>query len=79
VLQVRRQGWCVVDQELEEGLISVAAPIHGPDGRMSAAINLSGQANRTNARAVQEQLLPPLLEAAQAIEQLLLRKKPGDR
>jgi IclR family pca regulon transcriptional regulator len=78
VQQVRRQGWCVVDQELEEGLISVAAPIHGPDGRMSAAINLSGQANRTNARAVQEQLLPPLLEAAQAIE-LLLRKKPGGR
>ncbi|MDO9438079.1 IclR family transcriptional regulator C-terminal domain-containing protein [Hydrogenophaga sp.] len=74
IQQVRRQGWSVVDQELEEGLISVAAPIHGSDGRATAAINLSGQANRTNARAVQEQLLPPLLEAAQAITHLLQRK-----
>lgn len=74
IQQVRRQGWSVVDQELEEGLISVAAPIHGSDGRATAAINLSGQANRTNARAVQEQLLPPLLDAAQAITQLLQRK-----
>lgn len=74
IQQVRRQGWCVVDQELEEGLISVAAAIHGADGVASAAINVSGQANRTNAQAVQRQLLPPLLEAAQAISQLIQRK-----
>ncbi len=72
--QVRKQGWSVVNQELEEGLISVAAPLYSADGRLTAALNLSGQANRTDARAVQEQLLPPLLEAAQAITQLLRRK-----
>ncbi len=74
IQQARRQGWSVVDQELEEGLISVAAPIHGADGRAGAAINLSGQANRTNAKAVQEQLLPPLLDAAQEIALRLQRK-----
>lgn len=72
--QARAQGWSMVDQELEEGLITVAAPIHGADGRLTAAINLSGQANRTDARAVQSQLLPPLLEVAQAITGLLRRK-----
>ncbi|MGB3068859.1 MAG: IclR family transcriptional regulator C-terminal domain-containing protein [Ottowia sp.] len=74
IQQVRKQGWCVVNQELEEGLISVAAPLYGAGGQVTAALNLSGQANRTDARAMQEQLLPPLLETAQTISQLLRRK-----
>lgn len=65
--QVRRQGWSIVNQELEEGLLSIAAPIYGHSGRLIASINVSGQANRTNARVAQELLLPPLLEAAQTI------------
>ncbi|HEX5460584.1 MAG TPA: IclR family transcriptional regulator [Steroidobacteraceae bacterium] len=67
IKQVRRQGWSIVNQELEEGLLSVAAPIYGHGGRLIAAINVSGQANRTNARVAQELLLPPVLEAAQTI------------
>ena len=39
-----------------------------------AAINLSGQANRTSARVVQETLLPPLLEASRQISALLAVK-----
>src|SRR5690349_17772785 len=31
--RVRRQGWAMVDQELEQGLRSVAAPIHDRGGR----------------------------------------------
>ena len=71
VRQARRQGWCLVDQELEEGLISIAAPIAGRDGRVLAALNVSGQANRTNARRMQAEMLPPLLKAAAAISALL--------
>lgn len=67
IRQVRRQGWSIVNQELEEGLLSVAAPIYTPGGRLIAAINVSGQANRTNVRVAQERLLPPLLEAARTI------------
>ena len=36
-----------------------------------AALNISGQANRTNAKLMQEAMLPPLLEAAQTISRLL--------
>jgi IclR family pca regulon transcriptional regulator len=71
VQHVRRQGWCLVNQELEEGLISLAAPITNRAGRTIAALNISGQANRTNAKAAQEQLLPALLRAAQTISQRL--------
>ena len=60
VQQARRQGWCLVNQELEEGLISIAAPMSNRAGRTVAALNISGQANRTTPRRMQETMLPPL-------------------
>ena len=65
--QVRRQGWSLVNQELEEGLISVAAPIVGRSGRVVAAINISGQVNRTDVQAMEQRYLPALLQRARAI------------
>ncbi len=74
IAQVRRQGWCIVNQELEEGLISVAAPVTNRAGRAVAALNISGQANRTSAKAAQEQLLPALLDSARTISRLLAQQ-----
>jgi IclR family pca regulon transcriptional regulator len=73
--QARRQGWCLVNQELEEGLISIAAPITNRAGRTVAALNISGQANRTSAKTLQESMLPPLLAAAQAISRMLSARR----
>jgi IclR family pca regulon transcriptional regulator len=71
VAQARRQGWCLVNQELEEGLISIAAPIVDRAGRTVAALNISGQANRTSAKVMQDSMLPALLAAARDISRLL--------
>jgi IclR family pca regulon transcriptional regulator len=71
ILEVRSQGWALVDQELEEGLISIAAPVKNAVGRTVAALNISGQANRNSAQMMREQLLPQLLAATQHIGQLL--------
>ena len=71
VQQARRQRWCLVNQELEEGLISIAAPIVDRSGRMVAALNISGQANRTSAKVMQETMLPPLVAAADEISRML--------
>jgi len=71
VAQARRQGWALVNQELEEGLISLAAPIVNRSGQMVAALNISGQANRTSARVMQDTMLEPLREAARTISQRL--------
>ena len=71
VAQARRQGWSLVNQELEEGLISLAAPIVDRSGQMVAALNISGQANRTSARVMQDTMLEPLLEAAPTISRQL--------
>jgi IclR family pca regulon transcriptional regulator len=75
VQQARRQGWCLVNQELEEGLISIAAPITNRAGATVAALNISGQANRSSARTMQERMLPPLRQAAAAISRLLATGK----
>jgi len=71
ILQARKQGWCLVDQELEEGLISIAAPISNRAGRTVAALNISGQANRTSAKVMRDSMLPALQAAAQTISRML--------
>ncbi len=71
VQQVRRQGWALVNQELEEGLISIAAPVCNRSGAVIAALNVSGQANRTSATVMKEQLLPKLRAAADEVSSLL--------
>lgn len=71
VQQARRQGWCLVNQELEEGLVSVAAPIVNRAGNTVAALNISGQANRTPARQMQESIVPALRAAAAEVSRRL--------
>jgi IclR family transcriptional regulator, pca regulon regulatory protein len=66
--RVRSQGWAIVDQELEEGLRSVAAPIRDKDGNVVAAANVSAQANRTPLEDIRRDLLPPLLATTARIE-----------
>ncbi|OLE26643.1 MAG: IclR family transcriptional regulator [Actinobacteria bacterium 13_1_20CM_3_71_11] len=68
LMRVRAQGWAIVDQELEEGLRAVAAPIRDRTGRAVAAINISAHASRTPVESVRRNLLPPLLAAAARIE-----------
>ena len=71
VQQARRQGWCMINQELEEGLLSIAAPVVNRAGRTIAALNISGQVNRTPPRQMQETMLPALREAAGQVSQRL--------
>ncbi|MGZ4200543.1 MAG: IclR family transcriptional regulator domain-containing protein [Thermoleophilaceae bacterium] len=65
---VRRQGYAMTDQELEEGLRSVAVPIRDASGGVVAALNTSVHASRATMQALRTEFLPPALEAAAAIE-----------
>ncbi|MDF1484844.1 IclR family transcriptional regulator C-terminal domain-containing protein [Ramlibacter sp. H39-3-26] len=75
VQQAREQGWSLIDQELEEGLISIAVPLRGRDGRVVAALNISGQANRTSVGEMQTRFLPRLQQAAQAVSRMLASQR----
>jgi IclR family pca regulon transcriptional regulator len=77
IAKVRQQGWALVDQELEIGLRSVAAPIKGADGRTTAALNASAAAARVSIEQLRERFLPALLDTAHQISASLPRVAPG--
>ncbi|MPZ62722.1 MAG: helix-turn-helix domain-containing protein [Propionibacteriales bacterium] len=60
--RVREQGWALIDQELEEGLRSVAAPVRH-HGRTVAAVNISTSSLRHPVESILGTLLPTLLDA----------------
>ena len=68
---VRRDGHALVHGELEEGLVSMAAPIVNRAGRVVAAINLSAHDQRMPPEEMRARLLPRLLEAAAGINSLM--------
>jgi IclR family transcriptional regulator, pca regulon regulatory protein len=74
IAQVRRQGWAIVDQELEEGLISLSAPIRNRQGRVIAAMNISGNAQRNSAKQMVKAFLEPLQHAAQTVSDMVARR-----
>lgn len=67
--RIAAQGYAIVDQELEEGLRSLAAPIHGDNGSVIAAVNVSAHASRGSSETIRKELLPPLLATAKRIEE----------
>ncbi len=71
VRKARDQGWALVDQELEDGLISMAVAVRDGSGRPVAALNVSGHASRHSATQMRRLMLPALQAAALDISRLL--------
>jgi IclR family pca regulon transcriptional regulator len=69
--RVRRNGYATNDQEVELGLRSISVPIVGRDGRVVAAMNVSGQAARVAMKAFITDYLPPLRRTAATVSELL--------
>lgn len=76
---VRRKDWGGVDQQLEEGLRSIAVPIRNRNGRVIAAINCSVHAGRITKTVLREEFLPLLQECAESIGQALDTTDSGSR
>ena len=72
----RQRGWALVDQELEIGLRSVAAPIRrGPE--TIAALNVSSAVSRVSLDDLRRRILPPLVETANTISNALTQQGPA--
>lgn len=67
-VEAGRDGYALVDEELELGLRSIAVPIRGAGGRVVAAINVPAQSARFSPDELREAALPHLRRAAAAIE-----------
>ena len=65
--EVRRQGWALVDQELELGLRSVAVPLLDRANRVFAALNVSTHTSRATIEEIKSNILPELQKCARQI------------
>jgi IclR family pca regulon transcriptional regulator len=68
IVDVRRAGWSLVDQELEQGLRSIAVPLTNSKGRVVAALNVSAHASRVSAEEMVSAILPHLQAAQRQID-----------
>ncbi|HXD24960.1 MAG TPA: IclR family transcriptional regulator C-terminal domain-containing protein [Propionibacteriaceae bacterium] len=68
VSRTRIRGWCMVDQELEHGVRSIAVPVHDASGRIVAAVNTSAHATRVPLTTLQKSFLAKLKDCAVAID-----------
>ena len=82
--RVRSQGWCIVDQDLEDGVRSAAAPVRDGTGKVVAALAASLHAGRVDLDGVRTRFLPHILEAADAataalVDHRSVAVRPGRR
>ncbi len=64
---VDERGFCLVDEELEDGLRSIAVPLLDAQGRVIAAMNVSAQANRIGLEVMKRTFLAELRRAADEV------------
>ncbi len=64
--EVRRRGWAQSTAERETGVASVSAPVRNPQGRVIAAVSVSGPVERIGRRPG-ERWASDLIEASEAL------------
>ena len=69
--EVRENGYAILDQELEIGVRSMAAPLRDASGEAVAAMNVSTHVGRTDWPELESRFLPLLLETSNAISRAL--------
>jgi IclR family KDG regulon transcriptional repressor len=73
--RIRRRGFAISDEELEEGLIAVAAPVSDRKGNVVAAVSASGPKPRIGGDRLQA-LIVLVVEAGREISRALGAKSP---
>ena len=61
---VQRNGYSIIDQELEHGLRALAVPIRNPAGKVVAALNVGVHAQRVSIQELQTRFFHHLTDAA---------------
>nr|WP_246522047.1 IclR family transcriptional regulator [Neoroseomonas terrae] len=67
IAETRRLGYALLSQELQIGIIALAAPIVQPDGGPMAAVHITARLADVDEETARRRLAPALMEAANAI------------
>jgi IclR family transcriptional regulator, pca regulon regulatory protein len=68
--KIRAQNYCVMDQEIEEGILAAAVPVRRPN-RQVIGISVAAHASRRSIESLERDYVPALLETAAELEQVL--------
>lgn len=71
IANARTQGYAFVDQEIENGLRSLAVPIYNQKGRVVAAINTGVAAIEKEPHEIISDYLPPMLKVQEGLRRVL--------
>ncbi|UCJ15175.1 helix-turn-helix domain-containing protein [Pseudomonas sp. MM211] len=71
--EIRRQGWVIIDQELEVSLRSIAVPLKDSAGQVLAALNVGTHVGRVSRQDLENRFLPILLEASHELSTRLFQ------
>jgi IclR family pca regulon transcriptional regulator len=66
--RARRQGWYLINEELEIGARAISVPLHDQSGHTVAALNVSCYAGRVQPKAMIEEFLPKIIATAKDIK-----------
>jgi len=72
--EARKRGWTLVDQEVEEGVRSLAVPIRSPQGRTEAAVTVCSHALRATKDRIIDEFLPLVLRTSERVTAELGRR-----
>jgi IclR family pca regulon transcriptional regulator len=72
ILDVRRKGYALADQEAEIGIRSIAVPLVRFDGKVVAAINIGVQPDQVPAKTMIAEYAPLLMKEAAALKERLV-------
>ena len=72
ILDFRKKGYALVDQEAEVGIRSIAVPLRRFDGKPVAALNIGVQPEQMSARTMVAEYAPLLLQEADALRKQLI-------
>jgi IclR family transcriptional regulator, pca regulon regulatory protein len=72
ILDVRKRGFSIVNEELETGLRSVAVPVHNRNNRVVAAINVGTHVVRVDHNTLLKTCLPALQDGARWLREMLI-------
>jgi IclR family transcriptional regulator, pca regulon regulatory protein len=71
ILDVRKKGYALADQEAEIGIRSIAVPLIRFDGKAVAALNIGVQPEQVSAKVMIAEYAPLLLKEAAALKESL--------
>ncbi|MCB1502051.1 MAG: helix-turn-helix domain-containing protein [Bauldia sp.] len=72
VHEVRQQGYCLIDRELEESLVAISVPLRNYHGETIAAVNVCGHPGTLSLADLKDRCLPALQAASLKISQILV-------